>query len=153
MTSISTSQPETLQVGDDSAVIRVSSAMSDGAVVALEVLIPAGGGPPMLHRHAADELYRVETGTLTFYMANDEGEIVITQNEAGDVVYIPGGAEHTIRNETSRPSKAFVVFSGDAAPMENFLRASAEMARDGSLDPKAVTNAATRHGIEMTRPL
>ena len=39
-----------------------------GALLALEVLMPPGGGPPMLHRHEPAELYRVERGELTFYL-------------------------------------------------------------------------------------
>jgi len=146
-------QPETLYVGDDSLVIQVNSEMSHGKVVASEVTIPAGGGPPMLHRHAAEELYRVLGGELSFYVADDQGRITTNVKRTGEVAYIPGGVEHTIRNESNEPATAFVVFSGDAAPMEAFARSAAALADEGPPQVTAVIAAATRHGIEMTRPL
>jgi len=40
-------------------------------LAAYDVVLPPGGGPPMLHRHAACELYRIERGRLAFYIEDD----------------------------------------------------------------------------------
>jgi mannose-6-phosphate isomerase-like protein (cupin superfamily) len=69
---------ERLKVGSDEITLHVSS----GTLLAAEVTLPAGGGPPGLHRHASEELYRVEAGELAIYL---EGERLV----AG-----PGRAPH-----------------------------------------------------------
>ena len=55
--------------------VRVTSADSDGALLAFEIRMPPGGGPPGLHRHAAAELYRVERGEFAFYVADGDGQV------------------------------------------------------------------------------
>ncbi len=105
-------------------------------MVAAEVTIPAGGGPPALHRHPSAELYRVERGELALYL----GEERISAPE-GAVVHIPGGTPHTIRNETDAEARAFVVFT-PGTEMERFVRAVAA-------SPGDVVALAEEHGIEM----
>ena len=94
--------------------------------------MPPGGGPPMLHRHEAFELYRVRSGELAFYIEGRGGAVTRSVAGPGAVVPIAGGLEHTIRNESGAPAEALVVFSPGAA-MERFARTG---------EP---------HGIEMTR--
>ena len=134
----------TLTVGGDEVTIRVTGSQSDGALLALEVRIPPGGGPPALHRHDPFELYRVESGKLAFYVADDGGAVTRSLTGPGGVVAIPGGCEHTVRNESAAESRAFVVFS-PGAEFERFVRAAAV-----SDDVSALAAA---HGVEMTRPL
>ncbi|HEY8583438.1 MAG TPA: hypothetical protein VIL49_10845, partial [Capillimicrobium sp.] len=50
---------ERFRVGADEIRLRVTSAASEGELLAAEVTMPAGGGPPLLHRHASAEVYRV----------------------------------------------------------------------------------------------
>jgi mannose-6-phosphate isomerase-like protein (cupin superfamily) len=112
------------------------------------VAMPPGGGPPVMHRHAAAEVYRVERGELVVYLDRGEGVRRIPA-PAGDVVLIPGWAPHTIRNESDADASAFVVFT-PGAEMERFMRAAAELA-----DPaiEEVLALAARHGVEMTGPV
>jgi oxalate decarboxylase/phosphoglucose isomerase-like protein (cupin superfamily) len=144
MQPTTTSDRARLTVGGDELTIRVSAAESGGDLLAFEVRMPPGGGPPALHRHAPAELYRVEQGEFAFYIADAEGSISRSTAGPGDVVAIPGGREHTIRNESAAESVAFVVFS-PGERFERFVRVAAE-----SNDIAAL---ATEHGIEMTRPL
>ena len=111
--------------------------------------MPAGGGPPMLHRHDPFELYRVENGELAFYVEDDDGAVKRSVGGPGTVVSIPGGREHTIRNESEEDARAFVVFS-PGAPMERFVRAAGAL---GEPDVQAVLELAATHGIEMTGPV
>ena len=134
------------EVGGDRVAFRVTSAESDGAMTAIEVRMAPGGGPPALHRHDPCELYRVERGRLTLYVEDGRGGVRRIVAGPGDVVTIPGGAEHTIRNESSEEAHALAVFS-PGAPMEGFIRAAASAA------PAEVPALAERHGIAMTRPL
>ena len=109
-----------LLVGSDEIVLRVSS----DAILAAEVRIPPGGGPPALHRHDPDEVYRVEHGTLTLYTEAGGQEL-----GPGDVAHIPGGQPHT------------------GAPMERFFRAAAALEPGGD-----VFALAARHGMEIMSP-
>ena len=92
----------------------MTSEQSAGALTAVEVRMRAGGGPPMLHRHDPFEVYRVEHGELAFYVEDDDGRVNRTVAGAGSVVAIPGGREHTIRNESRDEARAFVIFSPGA---------------------------------------
>jgi mannose-6-phosphate isomerase-like protein (cupin superfamily) len=136
-------------VGEDEVTVRLTSDESDGAVVALEVRIPAGGGPPMLHRHEPFELYRVERGELAFYIEGEGETVTRTVAGAGSVVAIPGGREHTVRNESGGESSAFVVFS-PGVEMERFVRAVGDL---GEPAIEEVLTLAAAHGVELTRPL
>jgi mannose-6-phosphate isomerase-like protein (cupin superfamily) len=135
---------EQLTAGADALRFRVTSADSNGALLAFEIRMPPGGGPPALHRHDPAELYRVEHGEFAFYIGDDGGQVTRSTAGPGEVVAIPGGCEHTVRNESSADSEAFVVLS-PGAEFERFVRAAARS------DDVAALAAA--HGIEITRPL
>ena len=135
---------ERLTVGGDAIRFRLTSAESRGEAIAFEVEMPAGGGPPALHRHPSLEIYRVEEGELTLYLEDERIPVA-----AGEAAFIPGGAEHTIRNESEAPARAFVVLS-PGGELERFARAVAALDAPG---PDQVMEAAAEHGIEITRPL
>ena len=134
----------TLRVGTDELTFRVSS----DALLAVEVRIPAGGGPPLLHRHDPAEVYRIERGALAIYLEED-GDVRRIPAAAGDVVHIPGGVAHTIRNESGADAEAYVVFS-PGAPIERFMRAAGALADPTPADVLAV---AERHGVTFGGPV
>jgi mannose-6-phosphate isomerase-like protein (cupin superfamily) len=111
--------------------------------------MPAGGGPPLLHRHAPFEVYRVESGTLAIYVEGDDGMIERRETGPGGVVAIPGGRAHTVRNESGAEARAYVVFA-PGAPMERFVRAAGALG-DAGVD--AVLALAAEHGVELTGPV
>ncbi|HYI37386.1 MAG TPA: cupin domain-containing protein [Thermoleophilaceae bacterium] len=137
-----------VSVGSETIVVRVTSEQSGGALLAFEVRMPPGGGPPMLHRHDPFELYRVEQGEFAFYLEGDDGNVTRRVAGPGSVVPIPGGREHTIRNESDDEARALVVFSPGVA-MEGFLAA----AGDPKLEPGDVLALAAAYGIKITRGL
>jgi oxalate decarboxylase/phosphoglucose isomerase-like protein (cupin superfamily) len=140
-----THTPERLQVGADELTFRVTSEQSGGALLAIEVRLPAGGGPPALHRHAPAEVYRVHRGELAIYVEDDAGEIERIATAAGSVVHIPAGRAHTVRNESDADAHAYVVFT-PGTEIERFMRAAGALT-----DPAEVMALAERHGIEMLR--
>jgi mannose-6-phosphate isomerase-like protein (cupin superfamily) len=127
---------ERLKVGSDEITLRARSE----SLLAAEVTIPAGGGPPAMHRHPSEELYRVEAGELTVY--RDSERLVAGP---GAVVHIAGGQPHTVRNESEAEARAYVIFS-PGTEMERFVRAVAA-------DPADVVALAEAHGIEFTGPV
>jgi mannose-6-phosphate isomerase-like protein (cupin superfamily) len=136
-------EKDKLLVGSDEVIVHVSSE----ALLAIGVRMAPGGGPPGLHKHEPDEIYRVERGTLTMYLEDGDGALERRPAGPGDVVHIPGGRPHTVRNESAEEATAYVVFS-PGEPMERFMRAAAALAPGDD-----VVGIAQRHGIEMIRPL
>lgn len=143
---------ERMRVGRDEVAVVVASADTGGALMAMEVRMPAGGGPPGLHRHDPEEVYRVERGRLTVLVEDEGGDVRTVEAGPGEAVHIPGGRMHTVRNLSDQEATAFVVFT-PGAPMEGFLRAAAALAAAGPPEWEAVSTLAERHGIEMEAPL
>ena len=141
-----------LRVGTDEITLHVTSRQTGGALLAAEVHMPPGGGPPALHRHDPDEVYRLEHGELAIYLEDDAGEIRRVVAGPRDVVHIPGGRAHTIRNESDAEALAYVVFTPGTA-MEGFVRSAARLAADGPPAAADVLALAERHGIRMAGPV
>jgi oxalate decarboxylase/phosphoglucose isomerase-like protein (cupin superfamily) len=144
--------PERLSVGGDEIALHVTSADTGGTLLAAEVRLPAGGGPPVLHRHTPTEVYRVESGELVIYLEDERGGIDRIVSRHGDVVHIPGGRAHTVRNESQAEATAYVVFT-PGEPMEAFVRAAAALAGEQPPSSAQIVALAEAHGIEMTEPV
>jgi quercetin dioxygenase-like cupin family protein len=123
---------DSIRVGADELQFQVTSE----ALLAVEVRMPPGGGPPGLHRHPPHELYRGVSGEFAIYLGDERVTL-----RPGEVVHIPAGTPHTVRNESAQEARAFVVFT-PGAEMERFVRAAAA-------DPGKVVALAERHGIEF----
>ena len=136
---------ERIRVGTEEVLVRASGEDTHGALLAIEVTMPPGGGPPALHRHPSAELYRIEEGELAVYRETG-GAVERIPAPAGSVVVIPGGAAHTIRNESGADARAHVVFA-PGTEMEAFMRAAASASA-----PDEVMALAARHGIEPAQP-
>jgi oxalate decarboxylase/phosphoglucose isomerase-like protein (cupin superfamily) len=137
-----------MRVGSDEVRVRVSSGQTGGAMLAIEVQMGPGGGPPGLHRHAPEEVYRVDRGQLTVHLEDGRGEVQRIVAEPGTVVHIPGGRMHTVRNESREDASAYVVFT-PGTEMEQFLNAANRLAGAGPPEIADVLALAQRHGIEM----
>lgn len=141
-----------MRVGNDEIEFKVTSEHRAGGLVAAEVTMPPGGGPPALHRHAPSELYRVQAGEFAVYLEDGDGEIERIVAGPGETVAIAADREHTVRNESEAPATAFVAYA-PGAEMEAFSRAAARLAEVGSPSVARVLALAAEHGIEITRPL
>ena len=140
---------ETLQIGTDELTFRVTGEQTDGALLAVDVRLPAGGGPPVLHRHTPLEVYRVDRGELAIYVKEADGAVQRIAAGPGAVVHIPAGRAHTVRNESGAEATAYVVFA-PGTEIERFMRAAGAL---DELGPEDVLALAERHGIEMTSPV
>jgi mannose-6-phosphate isomerase-like protein (cupin superfamily) len=143
---------ERILLGKDEVTILASSADTDGALFAVEVLMRPGGGPPVMHRHEPGEVYHVSAGEFTFYVGDGpDGAVRRFAAVAGDVVPLAGGVPHTIRNECAADAVAFVVHA-PGAPMEGFTRAVAAAAADGPPDMEQVLRLAAQNAIMLLGP-
>lgn len=143
---------ERLALGSDEITILATSGQTNGALFAVEVRMPPGGGPPVMHRHDPGEVYYVLDGEFTFYVGGYGGPVRRSTAVAGQVVPLAGGTPHTIRNESTADAVAFVVHA-PGMPMENFSRAAAALAADGNPSMEAVLAIAADHGIELLGPI
>lgn len=144
--------PETLRVGRDEITVLAGAADSGGDLFAVELRMPPGGGPPVMHRHAPSEIYRVLAGELAFYITGADGRTVRRVAGPGETVTLAGDTPHTIRNESAQEAVAFGVHAPGEV-MDGFTRAAAALAADGPPAMTDVLAVAERHGIEMLGPI
>ena len=142
---------ETIRLGSDELTVLASATETGGDLFAVEVRMPPGGGPPVMHRHAPSEVYRVLTGELVFYTTTQHGTSRRVAR-AGETVTLAGHTPHTIRNESDAEAVAFSVHAPGGA-MEGFARAAAALAADGPPSMDDVIAVAQEHGIEMLGPV
>ncbi|TDC47407.1 cupin domain-containing protein [Jiangella ureilytica] len=147
-------EAERILLGTDELTVLATSEQTGGAIFAVEIRMPPGGGPPVLHGHAPGEVYRVLAGEFSFYVGDgDGGAVRRVVAGPGDVVPLAGNTPHTIRNEGTTDAVAFMVHS-PGGPMEAFSRAAAALAADAGGRPSMddVLELAQRHGIELLGP-
>ncbi len=139
-------------LGTDELTVIARGADTGGAIFAVEIRMPPGGGPPVMHRHAPGEIYYVQEGEFAFYVGHPEESVRRIAAGAGEIVPLIGGTPHTVRNETDAEARAFVVHA-PAAVMENFCYAAADLAVGGRTDMAAVLELAARSGVELLGPV
>jgi mannose-6-phosphate isomerase-like protein (cupin superfamily) len=158
MNMLPVDRPETadcIRLGGDEVVVLATSAQTGGALFAVQVRMPPGGGPPVMHRHEPGEVYHVLEGVVAFYVGDvDLGERDVRRftAAAGEVVPLAGGVPHTIRNESDADAVVFVVHA-PGPPMEGFTRAAAALSGDGEPAMDDVLAVAAEHGIELLGPI
>lgn len=143
---------ETLRVGSELATVLATTQQTNGDLFAVELRMPPGGGPPVMHRHAPSEIYRVLSGEFTFYVTGSDGTTLRRVARAGETVTLAGNTPHTIRNESAEDAVAFQVHA-PGGPMEGFIRSAAQLAADHTPTIEEVLAIAERHGIEMLGPV
>jgi quercetin dioxygenase-like cupin family protein len=152
MLPVDRASAERCLLGADEIVVLATGAQTGGAIFAVEVRMPPGGGPPVMHRHDPGEIYHVLSGEFTFYVGDPGGPVRRVRAAAGDVVPLAGSAPHTVRNESASDAVAFVVHS-PAAVMEGFSRAAAALAATGAPSMEQVLAVAQEHGVELLGPI
>lgn len=144
--------PETLRVGSEQAIVLATSQETNGDLFAVELRMPPGGGPPVMHRHAPSEIYRVLAGEFTFYITGPDGTTTRRVARAGESMTLAGNTPHTVRNESTEEAVAVQVHA-PGGPMERFTRDAAELAADHTPGIEEVLAIAERNGIEMLGPV
>lgn len=143
---------ERWQLGTDELTVLATGAQTGGAIFAVEIRMPPGGGPPVMHRHEPGEIYHVLAGEFTFYLGDPAGPVRRVTAGVGDVVPLAGGTPHTIRNESTADAVAFMVHS-PAAVMEGFARAAAALGATGTPSMEQALALAEEHGVELLGPV
>src|SRR6266436_3674282 len=94
--------------------ILVSGEQTGGRYCLIDMLVPAGGGPPP-HRHDFEEMFTILDGEieLTF-------RAVAHQASAGSTVNIPANAPHSFKNKSDKPAR-LLCMSTPAGQEEFFM--------------------------------
>ncbi|MBA2346759.1 MAG: cupin domain-containing protein [Solirubrobacterales bacterium] len=98
---------------------KVRGEQTDGALTALENVIPPGTGPPLHAHDAQDEAWWVVSGAVRFQIGEE-----LASAEAGSFVWVPRGVPHAFRNDDEAPATLLVLFT--PAGIEPFFDAIAE---------------------------
>jgi mannose-6-phosphate isomerase-like protein (cupin superfamily) len=149
---VNRTEAERWRLGTDELTVLATGAQTSGAIFAVEIRMPPGGGPPVMHRHGPSEIYYILEGEFAFYVGDPDGPVRRVTARPGDAVPLDGGTPHTIRNEGTVDAVAIAVHS-PAAVMEDFSRAAAAQAATGSPTMEQVLELATAHGVELLGPV
>jgi mannose-6-phosphate isomerase-like protein (cupin superfamily) len=129
-----TGQGEHFLVVTDVVTIKASGQETSGTMLVLEVRVPPGGGPPVLHRHRYAETFYILEGEFEVDTADAENRLNTRKITAGDTVSIPSMAWHNFKNVGAGPGKFIVVHS--PAVMESFIREIGQPITDPLNPPK-----------------
>ena len=104
----------------DVTTIKASSRDTSGKLLVLEVTVPPGGGPPVLHRHEYAEVFLFQEGEFEVCTMDEAYDPTTLRVGAGDTVSIPSMVWHNFKNVGETPGKFTAVHS--PAVMEDFMR-------------------------------
>jgi quercetin dioxygenase-like cupin family protein len=129
--------------------VKVDARDTDDAYVMMVGSVPAGGGPPPLHRHPWAESMVVLGGAVEVLTLGERGLEVIRPSVEG-VVHIPSGAPHTFSNVGGSVATLLYVASPSLLA---FLREIEETAlADGVLDMAKALPVAAAHQVHFIQP-
>lgn len=113
-------QGEHWLVGTDVTTVKASGQNTSGNLLVLEVTVPPGGGPPVLHRHAYSEVFRFLEGEFEISTLDATDALSTVEATAGDTVSVPSMVWHNFKNVGTTPGKFLAIHS--PAVMEAFMR-------------------------------
>ncbi|RDC66240.1 cupin domain-containing protein [Adhaeribacter pallidiroseus] len=117
-------------LGSDLVIVKAGSQETGGTMLVLEVTVPAGGGPPMLHRHVYAETFYFLKGTFLVSTTDSHSRIRTQLVQPGDVLSIPSMAWHNFKNVSDTPGRFLVVHSSPV--MEGLLQELGQPWEDSS---------------------
>jgi quercetin dioxygenase-like cupin family protein len=115
-------------IAGDTYTIVVAGNETDGRYTLIDMLIPAGGGPPP-HRHDFEEMFTLLEGEIEVTF---RGEVTIAR--AGATINIPANAPHQFRNASDSPARLLCMCS-PSGQEEFFLEVGDRVAERTSPPP------------------
>ena len=125
--------------------VRMPPEASGGAFSIIETVNAAGFGPPR-HGHPEAEIFRVIEGR---YLYEVDGRRF--HADVGDVVSIPGGAEHGFVNVTDKPARQYILIA-PALDAERFFTELAGVMQGGVPDRAALNAFGAKWQVEFLGP-
>ena len=125
--------------------VRMPPASSDGTMTVIETINAPGFGPPR-HRHHEVEIFRVLEGRYLYEVDGNRFHA-----EVGDLVCVPGGAEHGFVNVTTRPARQLIMIL-PGLDATRFFTELADTLKGGVIDQKALDDFGRRWNVEFLGP-
>lgn len=107
-------------VATDVTTVKASGRDTSGRLLVVEVTVPPGGGPPVLHRHEYSEVFLFQEGEFEVSTVDEDYEQSTFGVGAGDTVSIPSMVWHNFKNVGEAPGRFVAVHS--PAVMEDLMR-------------------------------
>jgi mannose-6-phosphate isomerase-like protein (cupin superfamily) len=104
----------------DVTTIKTSGQDTSGKLLVIEVTVPPGGGPPVLHRHEYSEVFLFQEGAFEVSTVDEDYTPSTFRVGAEDSVAIPSMVWHNFKNVGEVQGRITVVHS--PAVMEDFMR-------------------------------
>ena len=104
----------------DVTTIKAPGRNTSGKLLVIEVTVPPGGGPPVLHRHEYAEVFLFQEGEFEVSTVDEDYVLSAFRVKAGDTVSIPSMVWHNFKNVGEKPGRFTAVHS--PAAMEEFMR-------------------------------
>jgi quercetin dioxygenase-like cupin family protein len=123
----------------------MAGSASGEAFTFIETTNAPGAGPPR-HKHPEAEIFRVLEGRYLYEV--DRRRFYA---EEGDVVSIPGGAEHGFVNVTDKPARQYILIT-PALDAAAFFTELAGVMKDGLPDRTALNTFGAKWQVEFLGP-
>ena len=125
--------------------VRLPPASNGGVMTVIETINAPGFGPPC-HRHNEVEVFRVLEGR---YLYEVDGKRF--HADVGDLVSVPGGAEHGFVNITTRPARQLIMIL-PGLDAGRFFTELGDVMKDGIPDQQALNDFGHRWNVEFLGP-
>ena len=134
-----------ISVAGGTYTILVTGEQTGGRYSLIDMLVPAGGGPPP-HRHDFEEMFTILDGEieLTF-----RGEV--KRASTGSTVNIPANAPHSFKNMSDRPARLLCICA--PAGQEEFFMAVGDPVESRNAPPPKLSPAERAERIERAKAL
>ena len=134
-----------LAVVGDTYTILVSGEQTAGRYALIDMLVPAGGGPPP-HRHDFEEMFHVLDGRIEVDLRGDT-----TAAEAGDTVNVPANAPHNFTNVSHEPARVLCLVA--PAGLEAYFTRIGDVVADRAAPAPDLTDAQRAQRMERAMQL
>jgi len=153
-----------ISVAGGTYTILVSGEQTGGRYCLIDMLVPAGGGPPP-HRHDFEEMFTILDGEIELTFRGG-----VQRASTGSTVNIPANAPHSFKNMSDKPARLlcmctpagqeeFFMAVGDPAAAQQGRAGRAHTTRQGALGQisnravgvKVLALGATGTGREIVR--
>ncbi|MET7257130.1 cupin domain-containing protein [Dyadobacter fermentans] len=128
---------EHYSLAGDVVTIKVSADNSANSMLVVDARVPAGGGPPAIHRNQASKVFYFLEGSFDIYSLDSNHKINIIRAEPGDIVSIPAMQWHNIKNIGSTTGRYLGIHS--PPQMEPFIREVGQQIQEATNLPSIST--------------
>jgi len=130
-----------LAVVGDTYTVLLNGEQTAGRFALIDMLIPAGGGPPP-HRHDFEECFHVLEGAVEVTLRDDPP----VRLQAGETVNIPANARHSFRNPTDATAR--LLCTATPAGLERYFAEFGDRVDSRTSPPPELTEAEKRERLE-----